>query len=65
MGTKVSEILKILGKKMPAIKKKRREEITPTLTKVFQVSTREVCFKEHSRIRLATIYSSTHMHILI
>ena len=32
--------------------------------KYFQVSKERYAFKEHSRIRLATIYS-THMHILI
>ena len=31
----------------------------------FKFQSREICFKEHSRIRLASIYISTHMHILI
>jgi hypothetical protein len=35
------------------------------LQSIFKFQTRETCFKEHSRIRLATIYISTHMHILI
>jgi hypothetical protein len=34
------------------------------LQKYFQVSKERYVFKEHSRIRIATIYS-THMHILI
>ena len=35
------------------------------LQKFSKFQSREICFKEHSRIRLATIYTSTHMHILI
>jgi hypothetical protein len=34
------------------------------LQKCFKFETRETCFKDHSRIRIATIYS-THMHNLI
>jgi hypothetical protein len=35
------------------------------LQKFFKFQTREICFKEHSRIRLATIYLSTYIYILI
>ena len=43
-------------------RKKMRIKITHVLAKIFY--NREICFGEHSRIRLATKYS-THMHILI
>jgi len=47
-------------------KKKRKEEvkieIAHVLAKIFHK--REICLREHSRIRLATKHS-THMHILI
>ena len=50
-------------------KKKKKREMNKIahvfLQKFFKFQTREICFKEHSRIRLATIYTSTHMHILI
>ena len=42
--------------------KEIRIKITHVLTKIFHK--REIYFREHSRIRLATKYS-THMHILI
>ena len=35
------------------------------LQSIFKFQSREICFKEHSRIRLAIVYISTHMHILI
>ena len=43
-------------------KKKMRIKITHVLAKIFHMG--EIYFREHSRIRLATKYS-THMHILI
>jgi hypothetical protein len=50
-------------------KKKKREEMNKIahvfLQKFFMFQTRETYFKGHSRIRLATICISTHMHILI
>ena len=42
--------------------KEMRIKITHVLAKIFHKG--EIYFKEHSRIRLATKYS-THMHILI
>ena len=66
-NAQVSEILKIIGTQMPVMEKKKKkiEKINKIahvfLQKVFQVSkTREICFKEHSRIRLATIYTYPH-----
>jgi hypothetical protein len=65
----VSKISKTMGTQMPAIKKEEKMMMMKIahvfLQKCFKVSTREVCFNEHSRIRIATIYISTHMHILI
>ena len=52
----------------PPEKKKKKEmnKIAHVfLQKFSKFQTREICFKEHSRIRIATIYMSTHMHILI
>ena len=49
-------------------KKKKREmnKIAHVfLQKFSKFQTREICFKEHSRIRIATIYISIHMDILI
>ena len=53
-------------------KEKRKKEMNKIayvfLQKYLQVSKERYVFKEHSRIRLATIYihhTSTHMHILI
>jgi hypothetical protein len=43
--------------------KKEKREIA-LLLQIFQVSTREICLKDQSRIRLATRHF-THMHILI
>ena len=43
-------------------KRKRWEKIAHVLAKIFHK--REIYFKEHSRIKLATKYSP-HMHILI
>jgi hypothetical protein len=44
-------------------KRKMRIKIAHVLTKIFQVPTkREIYFKEHSRIRLATIYPSYVPH---
>jgi hypothetical protein len=65
----VSEISKTMGTQMPAIKKEREnrnEKDSPcSLAKVFfEFQTREICFKEHSRIRIATIYIfHTHTHL--
>jgi hypothetical protein len=62
-----------MGTQMPTMKKrekrkeeKKKEKDSPcSLAKVFsKFQTRETCFKEHSKNRIATIYS-THMHILI
>jgi hypothetical protein len=52
--------VKTMGAKMPAMK---RREIAPALANISSFNKRDV-FKDHSRIRLATKYS-THMHILI
>jgi hypothetical protein len=67
----VSKKSKTMGTQMPAMKKERKkkekkEKDSPcSLAKVFsKFQTSEICFKEHSRNRIATIYS-THMHILI
>ena len=53
-------------------KKRKKEEMNKIahvlLQKYFQVSKERYDFKEHSRIRLATIHihhTTTHMHILI
>jgi hypothetical protein len=50
-------------------KEKEMNKIAPVLLqKYFQVSKERYTFKEHSKIRLGTIYihyTSTHMHILI
>jgi hypothetical protein len=43
---------------------KKKKEMAPALAKYFQLSTRKICLKEQSRIRLATKYL-THMYILI
>jgi len=56
MDTKMSKILKTLSTKMPAMKKRKKNKKSLALTKIFQVSTREIYFKEHSRIRLVIIY---------
>ena len=56
--------------KRSKVKKRRKKEkekemrikITHVLVKIFHK--REIYFREHSRIRLATKYS-THMHVLI
>ena len=61
----MSEILKIMSTKMPAMKKKKKKERKIALESIFKFQTREIYFKEHSRIRLASIYISTHMDILI
>ena len=48
------------------LKKREMNKIAHVfLQKVFQASkkTREIGFKEHSRIRLATIYIHTHAHL--
>ena len=48
------------------LKKKEMNKIANVfLQKFSKFQSRETDFKEHSRIRLATIYISTHMHILI
>ena len=48
----------------PPEKRKKEREMNKIahvfLPKFFKFQSREICFKEHSRIRLAT-----HMHILI
>jgi hypothetical protein len=48
-------------------KRKMRIKLAHVLTKKFQVSIkREMCFKEHSRIRINTIYpphNHTHAHL--
>jgi hypothetical protein len=62
MDTKMSGVLKTMGAKMPAMKIKMRD--SPCSCKYFKFQQERYIFKEHSRIRLATKYS-THMHILI
>jgi hypothetical protein len=57
----VSEKSKTMGTQILAIKKKeekKKEKDSPcSLAKVFsKFQTRETCFKEHSRIRIAIIY---------
>jgi hypothetical protein len=71
----VSEISKTMGTHMPVVKKeveekKKKKEMKKyspcSLAKVFsKFQTREICFEEPSRIKIATIYifNSTHMHI--
>ena len=66
----MSELLKQWVLRCPLEKKKKKmNKIAPVfLQSCFQVSNERYVFKEHSRIRLATIYihhTSTHMHILI
>ena len=66
----VFEISKTMGTQMPAWKKeKRKREINKIahvfLQSILKFQTREICFKEHNRTRIATTYISTHMHILI
>jgi len=60
-------VLRCLPKKRK--KKEKEREMNKIahvfLQSIFKFQTREICFNEHSRIRLATIYISTHMHILI
>ena len=57
---------KVDTKEVQSKKEKRGKEmrikVTHVLAKIFHK--REIYFREHSRIRLATKYS-THMHILI
>ena len=74
---KVSEILKTMGTQMPAWKKEKMNKIAHVfLAKLlssfkweiyFQASKERYVFKEHSRIRLATIYIHhifhTHAHL--
>jgi NADP-dependent 3-hydroxy acid dehydrogenase YdfG len=60
MDTKMFGVLKMMGTKMPAMKKR---DIAPTLTNISSFQ-QQRCFKEYSRIRLVTKYS-TNMHILI
>ena len=43
-------------------RKRMRIKMAHALEKIFHK--REICFKEHSRIRLATTYF-THMHVLV
>jgi hypothetical protein len=70
----VSKKSKTMGTQMLAIKrekrkrekkKKERKDSPCSLAKVFsKFQTRETCFKEHSRIRIATIYIfHTHAHL--
>ena len=65
----VSKILKNNGYLDACLKKREMNKIVLVLLqKYFQVSKERCDFKEHSRIRLATIYIhhiSIHMHILI
>ena len=58
--TKMSGVLETMGTKMPTIKKRD----SPCSCKYFKFQQERYIFKEQSRIRLATKYS-THMHILI
>jgi hypothetical protein len=44
----------------PSWKKEMNKIAHVLLQKFFKFQIREICFKEHSRIRLATIYISTH-----
>ena len=65
----MSEILKTMGTLMPAWKKKRKEKREMNkiahvfLQSIFLVPKVRYAFKEHSRIRLATIYIHTHAHL--
>ena len=60
----VSKIFKTMGTQMPTWKNKINK-IAHVFLQIFPSLKRErYVFKEYSRIRLATIYS-THMHILI
>jgi hypothetical protein len=56
----VSEKSKTMGSQIPVMKKKRKKERKDSpcsLAKVLsKFQTRETCLKEHSRIRVATIY---------
>ena len=60
-------IIKTMATPMPAWEKEMNKIAHIFLQKSFKFQKRDV-FKEHSRIRLATIYihhTSIHMHILI
>jgi hypothetical protein len=66
----VSKILKTMGTQMPTWKKREMNKIAHVfLQKYFQVFKERYVFKEHSRIRLATIYIQsttyiyTHAHL--
>ena len=63
----VSKISKTMGLRCPPKKRGRKmNKIAHVfLQSIFKFQTREICFNKHSRIRIATIYISTHMHILI
>jgi hypothetical protein len=60
VGHKVVRSIENNGYKDPRHEKER--EIT-LLLQIFQVSTREICFREHSRIRLATKLFHTHAYL--
>ena len=62
MDTKMSRILKTMGTKMPAMKKKRKRD-SPCSCKYFKFQKERDVFKEHSRIRLATKNIHTHAHL--
>ena len=65
MDAKVSEISKTMGTQMPSWKKeKEMNKIAHVfLQNCFQVQKVRYDFKEHSRIRIATIYIHTHAHL--
>jgi hypothetical protein len=59
----VSEISKTIGTQMPTWKKREMNKIAHVLSqKLFQVSKERYVSKEHSSIRLATIYIHIHPH---
>jgi hypothetical protein len=66
---KVFKISKTMGTQMPTMKKRKRKKLNEkdspySLAQVFKFPARETCFKEHSRIRIATIHIiHTHTHL--
>ena len=45
------------------LKKREMNKIAHVFLQIFPSFKREICFKEHSRIRLANKYIHTHAHL--
>ena len=60
---KMNKCPRCLPKKRRNKKREMNKIAHVFLQSIFKFQTREICFKEHSRIRLATIYIDTHAHL--